>query len=112
MEFERVLNGILRYLNKEIYSNMEEWQEVVARIAVSRMIGNSEVLKQSLMDNTFIKTFAIMDDNGLVDVEGLIRDLRQQIQQKGKLTINFPLLGKFTFNVDDVDKLHNAIMEV
>lgn len=111
MCFEKVMNGILKYLNSEIYSHMNDWQEVLARIAVSRMIGNAEYLKQSLINNAYVKTFSIMDNEGNVDVEGLARDLKQQIQQKNKLTISLPMLGNFTFTADDVDKLYQTIME-
>ena len=111
MEFEKVLKGIIKYLDSEIYSGMNDWQEVLARIAVSRIVGNSENLKYALANNAYIKTFGIMDESGMIDVEGLINDLKTQISQKEKLTISLPMFGKFTFTVSDVDKLHSIIME-
>jgi hypothetical protein len=111
MNFEKVLMGITKYLNREIYSEMNDWQEVLARMAVSRVIGNAESLKKTLIENPFIKTFSIMDDEGNVDVEGVARDLKKQIADKGKLTITIPLFGVFTFVSEDVDKLHRTIME-
>lgn len=111
MKLEKVVNGILRYLNAEIYSSMNDWQEMLARIAVSRMVGNTEQLKQMLANNAFVKTFAIMDSNGDVDVDGLARDLRTQIAEKGKMSFSLPMFGNFTFTADDVDKLHRYILE-
>jgi hypothetical protein len=111
MSFEKVINGILRYLNAEIFSKMSSWQEVLARVAVSRMVESSELLKQSLMENAFFRTFAIVDSHGNIDVEGLMRDLRAQIAEKGKLVITLPMLGSFTFTADDVDELHRYIKE-
>jgi hypothetical protein len=111
MSFEKVINGILRYLNAEVYGKMSSWQEVLARIAVSRMIGNSEELKQSLVNNSFFRTFAIVDSHGNVDVDGLMKDLKTQIAEKGKLVISLPMLGNFTFVAEDVDELHRYIRE-
>ena len=111
MEFEKVLNGIIKYLNNEIYSNMTDWQEMLARIAVSRMIGNSEKLKNSLIQNPFIKTFAIIDNDGNVDLEGLISDIKTQIEQKEKISFSIPVFGKFTFTPSDVEKLYRTILE-
>jgi hypothetical protein len=111
MSFEKVLNGLLRYLNAEVYSKMNSWQEVLARVAVSRMIGNAGELKQSLIDNSFFRTFAIVDSHGNVDVDGLMRDFKAQIAEKGKLVITLPMLGNFTFTAEDVDELHRHIME-
>ena len=109
MEFEKVLNGIIKYLNNEIYSGMNDWQEMLARIAVSRFLKNGETLKETLINNPFIKTFAIIDENGIVDISGLLDDIKAQFQQKEKLTLSLPLFGKFTFTASDVDKLKNAI---
>lgn len=111
MEFEKVLNGIIKYLNNEIYSNMNDWQEMLARIAVSRIIGNSENLKEMLITNPFIKTFAIIDEDGMIDVDGLMRDIKSQLQEKGKISITIPVIGKFTFSMNDAEILHNMILE-
>lgn len=111
MSFEKVINGILRYINNEIYSGMNDWQEVFARIAISRLLGNTEELKTALMNNSFFKTFGIVDANGNIDVEQLMQDLRTQIERKGSITIAIPMFGKFTFTAADVDKLHYTILE-
>lgn len=111
MEFERVINGLLKYLDKELYNEMTDWQEILARIAVGRMIGDTNALKESLMNNAFVKTFAIIDSNGNVDVDGLVRDLKEQIERKGKISISIPLLGTFSFIAEDVDELHRIIRE-
>lgn len=111
MDFDRVIHGFLKYLDKELYNEMSDWQEVLARIAVGRMIGDTDALKESLMKNGFVKTFAIMDADGNVDVDGLVHDLKEQIERKGKISISIPLLGTFSFIAEDVDELHRIIRE-
>ena len=111
MTFEKVLNGIVKYLDSELYTGLNDWQELFARIFVSRVIGNEEVIKNALINNAFIRTFGIVDGDGNVDVDGLMRDIRTQIEKKGKMTITLPMFGKFTFTPEDIDKLHNTIKE-
>ena len=111
MTFERVISGINKYINAEIYSTMNDWQEILARIAIGRMLGNTDHLKQSLVSNGFLRTFALMDENGNVDIETLARDLKAQIAAKGKMTISLPLMPALTFKPEDVDTLHRYIME-
>jgi hypothetical protein len=111
MEFNRVINGILKFLNAEIYSKMNDWQEMIVRLAVSRMIQNTESLKQTLKDNSFVKTFSIMDEQGNVEIESLLRDIKTQISEKGKMTFSIPLFGTISFLPEDVDTLHRYIME-
>lgn len=112
MQFDRVITGILRYMDREIYPKMNNWQEILARIAVTRLVKSSDQFKIFLRDNAFVKTFAIMDDESNVDVDGLISDIREQIRAKGKLEISIPMFGIFSFTESDIAKLHQCIMDV
>jgi hypothetical protein len=109
VEFNRVIDGLSRYLNNNFYSNLNDWQEIVARLAVGRIIGNPEALKQSLAANPFVRTFAIFDSEGNVELEPLMRDLRKEIEKKGKMTVDIPLFGKISFTGEDVTELYREI---
>lgn len=110
MNFDRVLNGILKYMDREIFSSMTDLQEFAARLAVTRVVNNSQNIKEMLTTNPFVKTFGIIDENGNVDVDGLHRDIKEQIKAKGKLTIKIPLIGMtFHFSESDVDALFSTI---
>ena len=109
VEFNRVIDGFARYLNKNLYANMNDWQEILARIAVGRIIGNPEELKKSLAENGIVRTFAIMDSDGNVDLEPLARDLKREIERKGKLTVNIPMFGKISFVASDIDEIYREI---
>ena len=110
MKFEKVIKGILKYLNDEIYVGMNDWQEMLARVAVSRLFRDTNALKTALLNNGFIRTFAIMDDSGEVDFDNLFRDIRAQVEQKGKITVSLPMFGNFIFTPPDVDKLYQTIL--
>lgn len=111
-EFEKVINGISKYINSnDLYSNMNDWQEMLARIAVGRVMTNETKIKDVLVNNAFIRTFDIIDENGMVDVESLAADIKREIMRKEKLTISIPIIGKLTFTPSDVDVLKHAITE-
>ena len=107
--FDQVLDGLARYLNKNFYANLNDWQEIVARLAIGRIIGNPEALKQSLQANPFVRTFAIFDSEGNVDLEPIMRDLRKEIERKGKMTVEIPMFGKISFTGEDVTELYREI---
>lgn len=109
VEFNRVVDGLARYLNNNFYSNLNDWQEVFARIAVGRIIGNPEALKQSLMANGIVRTFAVMDSEGNVDLENLARDLKREIERKGKISVEVPMFGKMSFVASDIDEIYREI---
>lgn len=110
VEFERVIDGIARYLDKEIYSGMNDIQEVVARVAVGRILGNKDGVKIMLAENPIVKSLMIIDDNGMVDIEKILADLKAEISKKGSISIQIPWFGKMKFVPEDVDKLYNEIM--
>ena len=109
VEFNRVVDGLARYLNNNFYSKLNDWQEVLARIAVGRIIGNPEALKQSLMANGIVRTFAVMDSEGNVDLENLARDLKREIERKGKISVEVPMFGKMSFVASDIDEIYREI---
>jgi hypothetical protein len=108
VEFNRVIDGLSRYLNNNFYSKLNDWQEVVARLAVGRII-NNENLKQSLQANPFVRTFAVMDSEGNVDLEPIMRDLKKEIERKGKITFEIPMFGKISFVASDIDEIYREI---
>lgn len=109
VSFNQVLDGLARYLNKNFYSNLNDFQEVIARIAVGRIIGNPESLKQSLSANPFVRTFAIFDSEGNVELEPIMRDLKKEIERKGKLSVEIPMFGKISFLPQDIDEIYREI---
>lgn len=108
-QFEKVIDGMVTYINDEMFMGMNDWQEMTARILVARVVNNQEVVKKALIDNGFIRTFGIIDSEGMVDVCGLANDIKQEIVKKGKMTFTVPMFGKISFLPSDVDKLYKNI---
>lgn len=107
--FERVMDGVIKYIDAEIIGGMNEWQELVARMAIGRIAENSESVKSAVLSNGIVRTFGVVDSNGMIDIDGLARDLKREIARKGKLTVKIPMFGVMTFKPDDVDKIHYMI---
>lgn len=110
MEFEKVISGIAKYIDRNICPQMNDLQEIGYRVLCSRIMQNAEKYKTLLANNPMVKTYAVMDANGDVDVDGLLVALRNSIEQKGTVKISLPLYGTFTFTPSDIDELHKTIM--
>lgn len=107
--FEEVITGISKYINNEIYPNMNDWQEIIARLAVGRIINDEGKLKEVITQNAFIRTFGIVDEDGMVDVETIAKEIKSEIAKKGKLTFSVPMFGNISFSPTDVDILYRTI---
>ena len=110
-EFEKVIDGLSTYINNEIYSGMNDWQEFTARVMLGRFLNNQENVKDMIMNNGFIRTFGIVDSEGMVDLDSLVEDIKREITRKEKITFNIPIFGKYTFTPSDVDVLYYTITE-
>lgn len=113
MEFDKVVGGIIKYLNKNIFPGLNDWQTLLARTVVARVVRNVDQLKGKLLSSEFLRTFAVIDTQGNVDVDGLVEDLKLQITgcPNEKISISIPLFGKYTFAASDIDELHRMIKE-
>lgn len=109
VKFEAVLDGIARFMDKEIYSGMNDWQEVIARLAVGQIFNNREAIKSMIVNNGFIRTFGIIDENGDIDIERLATDLKAEMQRKKEVKISVKWFGEFKFLPSDVDTLYEMI---
>jgi hypothetical protein len=109
VSFETVVDGVNRYLDKEIYSGLNDVQEFMARLVVGRINQNMEAIKQNLLSNGFIKTLGFVDHDGMVDVDLVLHDVQREIERQGNLQIYIPMIGKITFKSEDVDVLRREI---
>jgi hypothetical protein len=109
-KFEKVIDGISKYIDSEMYSGMNDIQEFTARVIIGRIINNQEEIKQNFVENGFIRTFGFVDGDGMVDVDGLMADIKKEIQRKEKITFSIPMFGKVTFKPSDVDHLYRHIV--
>lgn len=110
-KLEKIIAGLSKYIEGEIYTAMNDFQEVVARIAVGRLLDNKEAIKSSLMHNEIIRALGLIDTDGMVDIGHLSEELKREIERKGKLTISMPMFGKISFDPNDVDILMQYIRE-
>lgn len=109
--FEKVIDGVSNYIDSNIYSGMNDLQEFIARIVVGRVIDNSAEIKSALANNGVIRTFGFIDEEGMIDVDHLMSDIKNEIRRKGEIHISIPMFGKLKFVPEDVDVLHRFILE-
>lgn len=108
-EYEKVIDGLSKYIDEEIYLGMNDIQEFAARVLVGRFISNKDNVKDMLINNGFIRTFGIINSEGMVDVDALARDIKRELANKEKLTLSIPMFGRMTFKPSDVDNLYRTI---
>ena len=108
--FEKVVDGLSRYIDAELYPHMNDLQEFMARVLVGRFLSNESGIKESLVANGFLRTFGVLDGDGMVDVDALIRDIKRELIRKKQVSFSIPMFGRMTFSPEDADKIHKLIV--
>lgn len=108
-DFNKTVDGLAKYIDNELYAGMNDVQEFAARVFVGRILNNKNHIKELFINNGFFKSFGVIDSEGMVDLEGLAKDIKREIEKKEKITINVPFFGKYTFRPSDVDVLYKTI---
>lgn len=52
---------------------------------VGRIFNSSKAIKAAVVNNGFIRTFGIVDENGDVDIESLATNLKTEMQRKSEI---------------------------
>lgn len=110
MEFDRIFTGIVKYMRTYMFTSLNTWQKVIAETAIARVTRSSESVKRAILENFFAKTLKIVDGN-LIDVEGLLNDMKKAFNYVPTAEISVPVIGKYKFSVGDVDVLYKCMME-
>ena len=63
----------------------------------------------ALRGNQIVQALGIIDEAGQVDIDALYNAAHAQMQAQGKLTLDIPFFGRFTFNDDDLHELRDCI---
>ena len=106
----QVVGGISNYLDAEILGKITGWQKWIVGAGLGLSINKATNIFNELKNNAMIKTLEIIDDNDMIDVDTLYREVKKQAR-KGPITFNVPMIGNLTLNESDVDKIYNNIRE-
>lgn len=109
IDFEKAMDGVIRYLDKELFPNMADWQELLARAAMGRLFNNRAVLKETLKNNGMARAFGLMNEDGMIPADELLDALKVELAKKGRVEVSLPLFGRVAFLPSDVDKLKAEI---
>jgi alpha-L-fucosidase len=111
MKTVKVIEGLIKYIDKHVLPQMTPLQEV-GYLTISEAIRNDVgAIEQLILNNVFTKMLFSADRNGEVSLERLVSGLRKVIAKKGSLTFNIPMYGNFTLNDSDITEILKNMTE-
>jgi alpha-L-fucosidase len=111
MKIDKVIDGLIKYIDKHVLPQMTALQEV-GYLTLSEAIRNDVgAIEQLIKSNIFAKMLFSADRNGEISLERLVSGLRKVIAKKGSLTLNIPMYGDFTLNDNDITEILKNMTE-
>lgn len=111
VSLNKVMDAVFRFAEEEIFPNMREIQEIVARSAAAWIFDSADTALDLLVQNKIARAFGFIDGNKNIDALRALKYFRVQLERKQKLTVTVPALGTFTFLPQDLDKIMKYIEE-
>lgn len=112
VSLEKVMDAVFKFAEEEIFPNMQEIQEMIARSAAAWVFDSADAALDLIVHNKVARAFGFIDGKKNIDALRAIRYFRVQLERKQKITVTVPILGTFTFVPQDLDKIMKYIEEV
>jgi hypothetical protein len=110
MKFEKIIDGLTKYINANLYPTMNDWQKLIAVDVVGRAIKKSAELYGTLQVNPFVRALGYIDSEGNVDIEGIVGRIKEYAREKGKIETNIPFMPAWKFTEQDIDEIYRTII--
>ena len=109
MQIDRIKTGVSRYIDNEIISQMTDSKSrwITGGLAALAINNLGETVKRYEQD-PFVEMLGVMQ-NGDVDVDAVYQAFAPRMVDK--VSFSLPVLGKLTFDRQDLDKLMRYIKE-
>lgn len=102
MKINEVVERLSDYIEKFMFPSMVNWQRVTARVFISRVKNNPQLLSKIL---PVLNIFDYLTEDGNVQIDDLISNLKEAVEEEGFLELP-PLFGLsykfFPSNIDEI----------
>ena len=110
MEVARIRDGVMDYASTHMMPKMDSKGQFVLGLGLGVIASRIDAIVGKLSDNELVKTLGIIQ-NGQIDYDAMFSAAMAQIQRQGKLVWDVPLIGRLSFDDQDLRDLHQCIMK-
>ena len=109
MEANRVGNGIVEYYNQHVAPKIDGKNCFIGGMAVGMAVKNMDNVCRALYGNGAIRALGVIGEDGNIDADTLYEAAMAQMQQQKTLPLDIPIIGRMTFDENDLRDLYQAI---
>lgn len=106
---KQVQSGIVRYVDSDLLPHLDGMKKIGLGIYMGLASENIGAAIQKYKDHPAVAMLNVVTEDGMVDIDKVYAVAKPMFEQKQ--SIDLPLIGRVTFDGDDVEKLYRYISE-
>lgn len=103
--------GVLKYIDEELLSHIPGWKKYAAAAYIALAAENITPMILQMKDKPAIAILGLFDNNNNLDIDKAYKAITSTIKSGDKFDIEIPVIGKFTLDITDIDKIYKNIKE-
>lgn len=105
----QIKNGIGAYLQNAIMPKLDSGRQFAVGMMYGIAGSKIEDIMRKIAEAPTVRMLGIVRENGDIDIDAIYEAATAQIRAQNKLTIDIPMIGKWTFDETDIRDLYQAI---
>lgn len=110
VEMSRIRDGVLDYATERVLPKMSPARQFLAGTALGLVAARADAIMKMLAENELVKASGLVTENGMVDLETVYDAAMAQMHKQQTLPVDIPMMGRWTFDADDLNELYRTIM--
>lgn len=110
VEMARIRDGVLEYATERVMPKLSPARQFVAGTALGLVAARADALTRALAENELVKASGLVTENGMVDLDTVYDAALNQMKRQKTLPIDIPMMGRMTFNEEDLAELYRTIV--
>ena len=106
---EQIKAGIGNYIQTRLMPRLDGKRQFLLGTVYGLGMNKADALIAQAAQSQMARTLGIVRENGEIDVDALHSAACAQMQAQGKLTMEIPFMGTFTFDENDLRELRQMI---
>lgn len=110
VEMARIRDGVLEYATERVMPKLSPARQFVAGTALGLVAARADALTRALAENELVKASGLVTENGMVDPDTVYDAALNQMKRQKTLSLDIPMMGRMTFNEEDLAELYRTIV--
>lgn len=107
---DQIISGTINYIDSEIMPSLPTAGKWLVGAGVGIVKSRASSFISAITNNDMIKAVGIVDNNGMIDIDLVLENLKTSAKKYGKVTIEVPLTGTLSLSDSDIELIRSYIL--